>query len=118
MDYCTLVRHQNELLQSKRGKAREHWNSNEPSAQPPCPACNATAVYRRNSAGENVRVPALQIIAEQGCTCLVCHASWTPDRYLLLCRVLGFDLPRGVLGVVPSRNGRCTESVQLTLMGW
>lgn len=63
----------------------------------PCPACQATHTYRRNDTGENVRVPALQIIAERGCTCVVCHATWAPDNYLWLCRVLGFDLPAGVL---------------------
>lgn len=62
-----------------------------------CPACGARTVYRWNSAGERVAMPALQVIAEQGCTCVVCRTCWTPDRYLLLCRVLGFDLPAGCL---------------------
>ena len=51
----------------------------------------------RDRSGERVRVPALQVIAEQGCTCVVCRTCWTPDRYLLLCRVLGFDLPAGCM---------------------
>lgn len=63
----------------------------------PCPACGNTHAYRRDNTGEHVRVPALQIIAEHGCTCIVCHATWAPDHYLHLCRVLGFDLPAGVL---------------------
>lgn len=63
----------------------------------PCPACGNTHAYRRDNTGEHVRVPALQIIAEHGCTCVVCHANWQPDHYLHLCRVLGFDLPAGVL---------------------
>lgn len=62
----------------------------------PCPACNATHVYRR-VAGESVRQPALQLIAETGCTCQQCKAFWSPQHYLLLCKVLGFDLPAGVL---------------------
>jgi hypothetical protein len=63
----------------------------------PCPACGSTHVYRRDSAGEIVRQAALQIVAEQGCTCQSCHATWTPDLYIHLCRVLGFDVPAGVL---------------------
>jgi hypothetical protein len=63
----------------------------------PCPHCEHTHVYRYNSSGEHVRQAALQIITSIGCTCLHCHATWTPDRYLLLCRVLGFDVPTGVL---------------------
>jgi hypothetical protein len=63
----------------------------------PCPACGATTAHRTDSAGERVRVPSLQIIAGQGCTCQVCRYTWTPDRYLFLCKVLGFELPAGVL---------------------
>ena len=63
----------------------------------PCPACNATHVYRRDAAGEMVRMPALQIVADTGCTCQGCGAHWAPDRYLWLCKVLGFELPAGVL---------------------
>ena len=61
-----------------------------------CPACSATHVYRM-VAGERVRQPALQLVAETGCTCQACKAFWSPQHYLLLCRVLGFDLPAGVL---------------------
>lgn len=63
----------------------------------PCPACGATTVYRRNSSGEWVRQAALQVVAEQGCTCAACKHTWTPDRYLFLCKVLGFNLPAGCL---------------------
>jgi hypothetical protein len=63
----------------------------------PCPACNATSAYRRDSAGERVRVPALQIVTEIGCTCLVCRHTWGPELYLHLARVLGFRAPTGVL---------------------
>ena len=45
----------------------------------PCPACGATTAYRRDSAGERVRVPALQIITQLGCTCLVCRHTWGPE---------------------------------------
>jgi hypothetical protein len=62
-----------------------------------CPQCDHTHVYRYNSAGEKVRQPALQIVTTIGCTCLHCHATWTPDLYIHLCRVLGFGLPDGIL---------------------
>jgi hypothetical protein len=63
----------------------------------PCPACGAKSAYRRDSAGERVRVPALQIITELGCTCLVCRHTWGPELYLHLARVLGFETPAGVI---------------------
>jgi uncharacterized protein with PIN domain len=52
----------------------------------PCPNCNSRFIYRRDSAGESVRQPALQIIAEVGCTCQACGAFWAPGSHLLLCR--------------------------------
>ncbi|AHY26967.1 hypothetical protein SEA_NAIRB_51 [Mycobacterium phage Nairb] len=63
----------------------------------PCPACDTDVVYRPDSAGENVRQPALQIIADRGCICLECKATWTPDLYMHLSRVLGFPAPAGVV---------------------
>jgi hypothetical protein len=63
----------------------------------PCPACGAKSAFRRDSAGERVRVPALQIITELGCTCLVCRHTWGPELYLHLARVLGFETPAGVI---------------------
>lgn len=63
----------------------------------PCPACGATTAHKIDSAGDRVRVPALQVIADQGCTCQVCRYTWTPDLYMHLCRVLGFEMPKGVL---------------------
>ena len=63
----------------------------------PCPACGAKSVLRRDSAGERVRVPALQIVTELGCTCLVCVHTWGPELYQHLARVLGFEAPAGVI---------------------
>lgn len=63
----------------------------------PCPACGATTAYRQDSAGDTVRVPALQIVTERGCTCVVCHTHWAPEYYLFLCELLEFELPAGVL---------------------
>ena len=62
----------------------------------PCPACGATTA-RRHKDGEMVRVPALQVSAETGCTCLVCRYIWEPARFRLLAEVLGCSLPAGVL---------------------
>jgi hypothetical protein len=62
----------------------------------PCPACNAETVLRRDSAEELVRQPALQITVH-GCQCQSCKTEWTPDRYLFLCKLLGWELPAGVL---------------------
>ncbi|BDE13500.1 hypothetical protein Mkiyose1665_18330 [Mycobacterium kiyosense] len=63
----------------------------------PCPACGAATAYRRDSAGELVRVPALQIVTETGCTCQVCRHTWGPGLFMHLARVLGFGAPTGVL---------------------
>ena len=63
----------------------------------PCPSCGRSFVYRRDSAGESVRQPALKLVTNIGCACQACDASWSPDRYMFLCKLLGFDLPEGVL---------------------
>lgn len=63
----------------------------------PCPSCGRTKVWRKNTAGEVVQQPALKLVVNQGCTCQHCQAFWSPERYLFLCRLLGFDLPEGVL---------------------
>jgi len=62
-----------------------------------CPACGHKTALRHDNAGDLVRVPALQIITDQGCTCVVCKAHWAPTHYMLLCKVLGFPVPEGVL---------------------
>lgn len=63
----------------------------------PCPSCGRQTVYKRDAAGEIVRQPALVVITNIGATCQHCDAHWSPDRYLWLCRLLGFELPEGVL---------------------
>lgn len=62
-----------------------------------CPSCGKSTVYKRDTAGETVRQPALVVITQVGATCQHCEAHWSPDRYLFLCRLLGFELPAGVL---------------------
>ncbi|WIC40291.1 hypothetical protein SEA_HOLLIDAY_97 [Gordonia phage Holliday] len=62
----------------------------------PCPHCDTKVVYRKDSAGETVRQPALQIGA-YGCECQNCHTVWAPDLFKHLAAVLGYPLPAGVL---------------------
>jgi hypothetical protein len=62
----------------------------------PCPSCNTATVYRKDAAGELIRRPALQI-GPQGCVCAKCHATWAPEYFTHLARVLGYELPEGVL---------------------
>jgi hypothetical protein len=64
----------------------------------PCPAidCGATTVYRRDSGGDLVRSPALQINVA-GCVCLACKASWPPEQFVFLAGLIG-SLPESVLG--------------------
>lgn len=63
-----------------------------------CPACGRDIVYRRDSAGDMVRQPALKMVVNQGCTCQHCDASWQPEQYLFLGRLLGYGTPDGVVG--------------------
>lgn len=63
----------------------------------PCPSCGRAKVFRRDSAGEMVQQPALKLVTNVGCMCQHCQAHWAPDKYLFLCKLLGFDLPEGVL---------------------
>ena len=62
----------------------------------PCPSCGRRWHYRQN-AGETVRVPTLQLVTETGCRCLSCQAFWPPEKFLFLCRLLGFTLPEGIV---------------------
>jgi len=64
----------------------------------PCPAidCGATTVYRRDSGGDLIRAPALQINPD-GCICMACHATWSPEQFVFLAGLIG-DLPASVLG--------------------
>lgn len=62
----------------------------------PCPACNTAIVYRKDSAGDMVRQPALQI-GPNGCECQRCHHIWAPEYFTHLARVMGYELPAGVL---------------------
>lgn len=62
----------------------------------PCPACGTAVVRRKDSAGESVRQPALQIGVD-GCHCVRCKAVWGPQLFVHLARVLGYEKPLGVL---------------------
>lgn len=62
----------------------------------PCPSCGKSIVHRRDSAGDLVRQPALKV-TKLGCDCQACPAFWPPEKFLFLCKLLGFDLPEGVL---------------------
>jgi len=66
----------------------------------PCPSCGTRWVYR-NNAGEQVRQSALQIITHTGCKCLACKSYWPPSAYLFLCRLMGLELPTGLVPTGP-----------------
>lgn len=63
----------------------------------PCPACSATTAYHRDSGGERVRGPALQIDTHS-CRCNACHAEWGREKFEWLGKLLGRDTPEGVIG--------------------
>ena len=62
----------------------------------PCPSCGRSFIYVQRD-GESLRQPALKVVTNVGASCQHCDAHWAPDRYMILCRLLGFDLPEGVL---------------------
>ena len=62
----------------------------------PCPACNTAVVYKKDSAGEPVRSPALQVDTT-GCRCAKCRAVWPPEKFAWLANVLGYEPPEGVV---------------------
>ncbi|MGB3707618.1 DUF7341 domain-containing protein [Gordonia sp. (in: high G+C Gram-positive bacteria)] len=53
----------------------------------PCPECAVTTVYRKDSAGEVVRQPALQI-TDDGCVCQHCREYWPPERFGILAEAI------------------------------
>ena len=61
-----------------------------------CPSCGQSVVYRMDS-GDRVRQPALKWAENTGFECQACKASWSPDQTLFFSRLLGFELPKGVL---------------------
>jgi hypothetical protein len=61
----------------------------------PCPACGTKTVYRINSGGESVRQAALTV-GPEGCNCLKCHTLWSPDRFIFLAKVLGYEFTNGI----------------------
>lgn len=63
----------------------------------PCPACSHKTAYRRDSGGERVRGPALQI-DPNGCRCAACGAFWEPTKFEWLGKLLGREKPEGVVG--------------------
>lgn len=63
------------------------WHKTLPQ---PCPSCNTATVYRRDSSGDQIRHAALQIDRD-GCKCLSCRATWPPEQFGLLARVLGYE---------------------------
>jgi len=55
----------------------------------PCPSCGARYARRRIN-GEMTRVDALRL-TEGGCECAECRATWTPDAFHFLARLLGCE---------------------------
>ena len=62
-----------------------------------CPSCGNTWIYRKDSGGDNVRVPALKWTANVGFECAACKAHWAPEQTMFFSKLLGFELPEGVL---------------------
>jgi predicted RNA-binding Zn-ribbon protein involved in translation (DUF1610 family) len=63
----------------------------------PCPSCGKSIVYRRDSGGDLVRQEALKWTPNAGFQCQACKASWSPEQTLFFAKLLGIELPKGVL---------------------
>jgi len=63
----------------------------------PCPSCGKSVIYRRDSGGDLVREEALKWTPVAGFECQACKASWSPLQTLFFARLLGIELPEGVL---------------------
>lgn len=61
-----------------------------------CPRCMVAVVRRKDSGGELVRQPALQLSAG-GCRCIACQAFWPPLQFTFLASLLGYEKPLGVV---------------------
>lgn len=72
------------------------WPESRKDVAAACPACGRAVVWRRRD-GEVVRESALRLVAATGCECQACGAFWAPEKFLFLSRLLGFELPEGVL---------------------
>lgn len=59
-----------------------HW-----TVAAPCPNCDTTTIYRKDTGGDMVRQPALRLTRTR-CECGHCHTKWAPEQYALLARVL------------------------------
>ncbi len=55
----------------------------------PCPVCGQRYTHR-HKAGESVRSDALRV-SELGADCLACGASWSPEEFHWLARLLGCE---------------------------
>jgi hypothetical protein len=60
----------------------------------PCPRCEKSIVYRKESGGDTVRMPALHLNFDaagdaENCVCLACREVWPRDRLPFLAEVLG-----------------------------
>jgi len=62
-----------------------------------CPSCGRAIVYRRDSGGDLVRQEALKWTPNAGFQCQACKASWSPEQTLFFAKLLGIELPEGVL---------------------
>lgn len=62
-----------------------------------CPACGEATAYHQDSNGENVRTPALRIIADYGAECQSCGYSWAPNQLVELATMIDSFQPAGEL---------------------
>jgi len=60
----------------------------EVSLRLPCPSCGSRFNYRPNGSGETVRSWALRV-SESGARCQCCHATWLPEQFEFLAKLLG-----------------------------
>jgi len=89
------VRQINQLLYPEQVK---HIRTPDGDGFAACPQCGTRTIRRFDESDQQwTTVPVLQWRVNAGTTCLACQAHWGVEHTLWLGRVLGFELPAGVL---------------------
>ena len=74
-----------------------HYPESVKHIDAPCPSCSREWVHRRDSGGDMVRKRSLKWTPNVGFECQACKAHWPPEQTWFFHRLLGLELPEGVL---------------------
>ena len=93
------------LVEEIAGKV-DHWSDSILNLLEPehrkyidaaCPSCGKSKSWRKDGCGDVVQQPALKWTPAVGFECQCCKAHWSPEQAMFFAKLLGFELPDGVL---------------------